>query len=698
MIDSHTEKPRRDIAARPSGSPFLFSFIYFLAALLVYLTGFAGDFGVPTGSGPFVLQTLLSSTALVWHVAQFSLVVAVLHLVPLALMLSSVHEMGPTLRRHGFSQLTYFILVLLCGWTALLAFNRLIFPHSAFALILPLDSTRALTWVGGIALCVFVALGVLPALCRLARSVVSLLRHRVVHVVLGGTLAVGVIPPVVSYWTPERTPSRQPDIIVIGLDSFSPLHMQHHPGALPKLESMLDASLVFTQTLTPLARTFPAWTSILTAKYPVNSGARFNLTAFEQVDAQVTLPRLLQARGYMTIYAQDERKFNNIDESFGFDITVGPQPGAAEFVLTQAADQPLVNLMLLSPWAQQLFPFVALNRAAAVQYEPNEFVDAIVSELPADRSRPLFLAAHFCLAHHPYTWRSRSAQPGGGGLSIEKMHMEALRALEDQIDRLVLALRQAGRLDNAILVLVSDHGESLGYRDGRWVSPMESASGRGEAFDVDGYTAFAMESGFSGHGSDVLDRTQYQTLLAFRGFGPQQQAFPAMRHDRLASLVDVMPTLAHALALAVPGELDGKNLLVRESEPRVVPTETGIRFDALSSIVNIDENALLEESKAYYRVDPDSARLVLRPERYADLVASKDIALHTEEWVLALLRKDANPVFPRVALLVHKPTGRWTMGNDRALIRQAPIDVMRQSLNRMYAGEIQDFSKTWVFD
>jgi arylsulfatase A-like enzyme len=697
MIDSHTEKRRPRVPVWLTNSPLFFVSVYGFAASLIYLAGFASDFGLPAGSGPFVLQTLLNSTTLVWHVAQFTLIVAVLHLVPLALMLSSVREIGPTLRRHGFSQLTYFMLVLLCGWTALLAFNRLNFPHSAFALLLPVESPSALPWIGGFALSVFVALGVLPALWRLARSVVSLLRHRAVHVVLGGALVVGVIPPVVSYWTPERTPSRQPDIIVIGLDSFSPLHMQHHPGALPKLESMLDASLVFTQTLTPLARTFPAWTSILTAKYPVNSGARFNLTAFEQVDAQETLPRLLQARGYMTIYAQDERKFNNIDESFGFDITVGPQPGAAEFVLTQAADQPLVNLMLLSPWAQQLFPFVALNRAAAVQYEPNEFVDAIVSELPADRSRPLFLAAHFCLAHHPYTWRSRSAQPGRGGLSIEKMHMEALRALEDQIDRLVLALRQAGRLDNAILVLVSDHGESLGYRDGRWVSPMESASGRGETFDVDGYTAFAMESGFSGHGSDVLDRAQYQTLLAFRGFGPQQQAFPAMRHDRLASLVDVMPTLAHALALAVPGELDGKNLLVRESEPRVVPTETGIRFDALSSIVNIDENALLEESKAYYRVDPDSARLVLRPERYADLVASKDIALHTEEWVLALLRKDANPIFPRVALLVHKPTGAWTLGSNEELLAKAPLNILRQAAAAHYGEEIADFTGTWAF-
>jgi arylsulfatase A-like enzyme len=691
------EKRQQGAVARLADSPLLFVFVYLAAALPVYVVGFAGNVALPAGSGPFILQTLFGSHVLIWHVAQFVLAIIALHLAPLVLMLASMQAVGPMLRRHGFSRLTYFLFVLLSGWTAVLALNRLHFPNSAFALLMPVDSASALAWLGGVSLFAFAALGVLPALWRLARAGAPGLRRRSVRVALGAALAVGIISPVVSYWAPQPAPARQPDVIVIGLDSVSPLHLQHHPGALPRLEAMLDGSTVFTNTLTPLARTFPAWTSILTAKYPVNSGARFNLTAFEQVDARVTLPRLLQARGYATLYAQDERKFNNIDESFGFDAAVGPRPGAAEFVLTQVADQPLVNLMLLAPWADELFPFVALNRAAAVQYDPDAFVDAIADALPTDRSRPLFLATHFCLAHHPYTWRNRSAQVDGVPLSLEDLHMEALGALEVQIDRLLHALKRAGRLDNAILVLVSDHGESLGYRDGRWVKVTQGAASRGEAFIIDGYPAFVAEGGLSGHGSDVLDRTQYQTLLAFRGFGPQQRSFPAGKQGRIASLVDVMPTLAGALGLAVPGRLDGVNLLNTQTMRRVVPTETGIRFDALSSIANIDENALLAESKAYYEVDVDSARLVVRAERYPELVASKDIAFHTDEWMLALLRKDASPVFPRVALLVHKPTGTWTLGSNKGMLAKAPVGAMRDAATKLYGDEIADFAGTWAF-
>jgi len=96
-------------------------------------------------------------------------------------------------------------------------------------------------------------------------------------------------------------------------------------------------------------------------------------------------------------------------------------------------------------------------------------------------------------------------------------------------------------------------------------------------------------------------------------------------------------------------------------------------------------------------VDPASTRLVLKAERYASLVASKDIALHSGEWMLALLRQETNPFFPRVALLVHKPTGAWTTGNDKQLIARAPMARFRQVARDSYGREIDDFGKTWAF-
>jgi arylsulfatase A-like enzyme len=694
----HANNLKKGGYARLFDNVLFYMAFYCGIVLLVYAGGTAGHFGISGDFQKLILETLGSSPTLVLQIVLFGLTVLALNLIPLVALLASMRVAGAFIQRLKMSRFTYFLHGVLCLWIGVLALNKLFFPKSSFALLLPIASEAQLAWLGTLALGAFVAMGVLPAAWQVLRWVANLIKKPLFRLTVGAALLVGITPPLFSHWAASPPASGQPNIIIIGLDSFSPQHMAHHPGALPRLESLLAQSTVFTQTLTPLARTFPAWTSILTAKYPVHTGARFNLTAFDQVDAGQTLPKLLKARGYTAIYAQDERKFNNIDEHFGFDATVGPQPGAAEFVLVKAADQPLVNLALLSPWTQRLFPFVALNRAAPVQYEPSEFVDAIVRSLPDSTEQPLFLAAHFCLAHHPYTWRNQKRQ-GGGSLSLEQNHMLALQELEIQIDRLLAALKASGRLDNAIVVLMSDHGESMGYADGLWVSRENNAAPQREASQVGAYRAFALEPGFDGHGANVLDRTANGTLLAFQAYGPLQSRFPPGEHARLASLVDIMPTLLPALDVETPSGLDGLNLMASDaSMPRVVPSETGIRFNALSSLVHVDEDKLLAESKGFYRVEPDTARLIVKPERYAGLVSTKDIALHTQDWMLALLRKDGNPNFSRVALLVHKPSGAWTLGKDKALIARAPIKTLRETAKNLYAGELDDFAGTWVFN
>lgn len=691
-----------DLPERGNNTSMLYVLLYFALASLVYLGGFAGNIAIPEGRESLIAETLLESPALAWQFAVFALTVAVLNLLPLFLLLASMRHTSSILSRLRVSRPSYFLLAIFCFWVGLLALNRLYFPRSAFALLIPFESALALKWVGGGALTAFLLMGVLPAVVQLLRHLATALRRPVPQGIVGVALIAGIVNPLYSRFLPQEAGTRQPDIILIGLDSFSPQHMQRHPGALPKIEALLQQATVFDNTLTPLARTFPAWTSILTARYPVNSGARFNLTAFDQVDASQTLSRILKERGYATIYAQDERKFNNIDEHFGFDKTVGPRPGAAEFVLAKIADMPVVNLMLLTPLAQPLFPFVALNRASAVQYDPTDFVEAIVEELPADPNRPLFLAAHFCLAHHPYIWRTPGGQRNSGeDLTLESEHIRALKALDKQVDHLLGSLRAAGRLGNALIVFLSDHGESMAYDDGLWVSEDKQGLPR-EVFRIGLFQAFPTDSGFSGHGTNVLDRTQYQSLLAFKAVGPLSRKFPPGIRQDLASLVDIMPTILKVLDTDSPPGVDGVDLMSAPSIrsagfSRVIPTETGIRFNALSSVINIDEDALLAESKEYYRVDADSARLIVKPELYPDLVATKDIALHTQDWMLAFLRKDKSPHFPRVALLVHKPSGAWTMGQDKKLLEQAPIDEFRQAARDLYGKEMDDFSVSWVF-
>ena len=76
-----------------------------------------------------------------------------------------------------------------------------------------------------------------------------------------------------------------------------------------------------TDAITPLARTFPSWVSMLTGRHPHTTGAYMNLLPRELIHAGHTLPQLLREHGYRTYYAIDETRFSNIDASYGFDRT-----------------------------------------------------------------------------------------------------------------------------------------------------------------------------------------------------------------------------------------------------------------------------------------------------------------------------------------------------------------------------------------
>src|SRR5690606_14653680 len=102
---------------------------------------------------------------------------------------------------------------------------------------------------------------------------------------------------------------------------------------LPHLNEFFDASTEFTDTLTPLARTFPSWVSVISGKHPRTTGAIANLLPRELIHEGETLPKLLQASGYRTFYATDEVRFSNLDETFGFQAIVTPPMGAADFLL-----------------------------------------------------------------------------------------------------------------------------------------------------------------------------------------------------------------------------------------------------------------------------------------------------------------------------------------------------------------------------
>src|SRR3989338_2547958 len=168
--------------------------------------------------------------------------------------------------------------------------------------------------------------------------------------------------------TPEK-----PNIILIGIDSLRPdfLGFFGYAQISPHIDQFLDHATVFSESLTPLARTFPSWVSMLTGVYPKLNTIRTNLGDQSHLQFNTTLPAILRQHGYKTIFATDETRFSNIDQRYCFDETVTPPIGFNDFLLGTLNDFPLSNLVVNTTLGKYLFPHTYANRAVFETYEPN---------------------------------------------------------------------------------------------------------------------------------------------------------------------------------------------------------------------------------------------------------------------------------------------------------------------------------------
>jgi hypothetical protein len=196
----------------------------------------------------------------------------------------------------------------------------------------------------------------------------------------------------------------QPHIVIIGLDSLRDdlAGAQTAEGLTPQVNAFLEGAHRFSDTVSPLARTYPALLSMLTGRHPATTNARFNLMPRELVRERDTLGDALKADGYRTVYATDEVRFANFDQSFGFDQLIMPPVGASDFMLGTVGDLPLVNLLSPTRLGGWLFPTSHANRAVFKTYRPQDFLDRLDRELSVAQPKMLFI--HLTLTHWPYSW------------------------------------------------------------------------------------------------------------------------------------------------------------------------------------------------------------------------------------------------------------------------------------------------------
>jgi hypothetical protein len=314
------------------------------------------------------------------------------------------------------------------------------------------------------------------------------------------------------------------------------------------MRAFLEESVQFDDAVTPLARTFPSWVSILTGRHPHTTGAFMNLLPPEMISTGRTLPAMLREHGYRTVYAIDEVRFSNVDTSYGFDEAVTPIIGGSDFVLSWFADTPLSNMLMNTRLGALLFPFQHANRAAFISYEPDSFVHRVDRAL--DGRQPLFLALHLTLPHWPFDWADSESPPADEESDLRWKYINSIRRADQQFGDLLDVLRRKGMLSNAVIVALSDHGEAFGADDGFLAAGLPNEE------------AEELKPQQNGHGTSVFSPPQFRTVLGFRAYGTAAEMLPgARRIPEPVSLTDIAPTIMDLLDLEAPEDFDGESLL-----------------------------------------------------------------------------------------------------------------------------------------
>jgi arylsulfatase A-like enzyme len=568
--------------------------------------------------------------------------------------------------------------------TVLLA-NQHYFPNSKFAdltqLILPGKMATGLFYLSGSALLVIVMLAVFFLLLRMAQRNKSIL---VLTLITGVCLLKMTPAPHMSVSGATQT---QPNIILIGVDSLRPDFL--HQGLTPRLDSFLNAASIADFTLTPIARTFPAWVSLLSGRYPKLTGMRFDLGLQTQLDGRQMLPEILRQHGYHTLYAIDETRFSNIGKNFGFDEIVTPPMGLNDFLLGTFNDFPLSNLLVNTGLGKWLFPYSYANRPAFITYQPNSFLKLLKGHLATAQSKPLFLAVHFCLPHSPYFW---SAYSPAHSTEVLAHYRAAIQRADRQVNDFLTLLTQMGLMEHSIVVLMSDHGEALELDGDRVTAAAKFIPGQGgsatviprfypASFDTEAVNQSA------GHGTDVMSLSQYHAVMAFRFYG-------AGRHGRgtipgLTSLLDIKPTLLAFLKIAPAGDsgnsllayIDGKQLALT---PTDFFTESDFSPQAMRT-VHPELKKVLEQGLDFFQVDPVTTQLTVKAEMGPIIIASKQYADIYGDWMLALYPQHAGIDEP---ILINLKTGWWTNDLRTGFAKQSPASHMLYALRKFYGQDI----------
>ena len=370
------------------------------------------------------------------------------------------------------------------------------------------------------------------------------------------------------------SPPKPPNLILVTLDTLRADHLGlygYFRDTSPNLDRFVEDALVFDRAVAPMPTTLPTHVSLFTSAYPVRHGIVSNFRFFfRPLESSAELPMLaesLAAAGYATAaFTSSSPVSAATGIGHGFETFEGPG-------------------------------LISIERGR-IDQRAGETVEAALTWLQqADKSQPFFLWVHLFDPHDPYDpppefrrfQKDERLAARLEELGLAPQDREKAAAAIDAYDGEILYTdAQLGRLldliqelaldKTSLIAIVGDHGEGL------------------------------FQHGVPRHEETWNEQLYVPWIL-------RAQDGPRGRYESVASLIDLLPTLA---GLGLPlnkDDLDGIDLL--NEERRYALSQSENRSNAVPSWTLISRDwkfwALAGGEERLYHLasDPHELRNVL---------------------------------------------------------------------------------------
>jgi arylsulfatase len=331
---------------------------------------------------------------------------------------------------------------------------------------------------------------------------------------------------------PPSPPPRVPlgdslSIVFVTIDTLRPDHLGcygYSRATSPNLDALARTGTVFERAFTYWPKTRGSFVAIMTGRRASQSG--YSKTHPLLLDMNPTLASALQAAGYDTAAIVDNA---NVAASLGYakgfrsyretweektlvsemDRTRAITDAGVAYLRAASAERPFLL------WLHYVNPHTPYTPPAPFD---TRFLDARATAGPR---LPTVSSLHGGI---PQAW----AVPGQDRLGYYVAQYDGeIAAVDDQVGQVLAALASSAVAERTMVVVASDHGESLGEHD--------------YYFD---------------HGENLFDPSQRIPLIVKLPNTPAGR-----RTTALASTLDLMPTMLDAAHVSYPPDLAGRSLL-----------------------------------------------------------------------------------------------------------------------------------------